>query len=79
MRRENERLRAVVAFLGKVQLDVAGLARSTFFYHQTRLQAPDRQEDLKTAITEIFKRNHGRFGHRRIHTALVKQGWTIAK
>ena len=60
-------------------LDVAGLARSTFFYHQARLQAPDPQETLKTAVPDIFEKNHGRYGHRRIHTELLKQGWTIAK
>ncbi|WP_430929447.1 IS3 family transposase [Pseudarthrobacter sulfonivorans] len=60
-------------------MDVAGLARSTFFYHQARLQAPDPQEKLKAAVTEIFETNHGRYGHRRIHTELVKQGWTVAK
>ena len=62
-----------------VLLQVAGLARSTFFYHQARLQAPDPKEALKAAVTEIFKKNHGRYGHRRIHTELAKQGWTIAK
>ncbi|UNK45240.1 IS3 family transposase [Arthrobacter sulfonylureivorans] len=60
-------------------LDVAGLARATFFYHQARLQTPDPQASLKTAITKVFKDNHRRYGHRRIHTELLKQGWTIAK
>jgi putative transposase len=62
-----------------VLLQVSGLARSTFFYHQARLLAPDPQETLKTAIMDIFTKNHGRYGHRRIHTELLKQGWTIAK
>jgi putative transposase len=62
-----------------VLLQVAGLARSTFFYHQARLQAPDPQEALKAAVTEIFQKNQGRYGHRRIHTELAKQGWTVAK
>ncbi|UNK45042.1 IS3 family transposase [Arthrobacter sulfonylureivorans] len=62
-----------------VLLQVAGLARSTFFYHQARLQAPDPQEALKAAVAEIFMKNHGRYGHRRIHTELVKQGWSVAK
>ena len=63
----------------QVLLQVAGLARSTFFYHQTRLQAPDPKEALKTAVREIFDKNRGRYGHRRIHTQLVRQGWTVAK
>ncbi|MFH5877493.1 IS3 family transposase [Arthrobacter sp. NA-172] len=62
-----------------VLLQVAGLARSTFFYHQARLQAPDPQEALKAAVTEIFEKNHGRYGHRRIHTELTRQGRTVAK
>ena len=62
-----------------VLLDVAGLARSTFFYHQARLQAPDPKEKLTAAVTEIFETNHGRYGHRRTHIELVKQGWTVAK
>ena len=62
-----------------VLLEAAGLARSTYFYHQSRLRAPDPQEALKAAITEIFTRNHGRYGHRRIHTELGKQGWAVAK
>lgn len=62
-----------------VLLHVSGIARSTFFYHQARLQAPDPQEELKTAITDVFTRNHGRYGHRRIHTELQKEGWTLAK
>lgn len=62
-----------------VLLQVSGLARSTFFYHQSRLQTPDPQKALKTAVTEIFTTNHGRYGHRRIHTELLKQGWMLAK
>jgi putative transposase len=62
-----------------VLLEVTGLARSTFFYHQARLRIPDPRQQLKTAITEIFTANHGRYGHRRIHTVLTRQGWTVAK
>lgn len=62
-----------------VLLQAAGLARSTFFYQQARLQARDPYEALKAAITEIFKRIQGRYGHRRIHTELVRHGWVVAK
>ncbi|MEN4465396.1 IS3 family transposase [Mycolicibacterium fortuitum] len=60
-------------------LDVAGLARSTYFYHQAKRDQPDPQSDLKAAITEAFEAAHGRYGHRRIHTVLIKQGWKVAK
>lgn len=63
----------------EVLLDVAGLPRSTYFYHQARLLAPDPQADLKAAVTEIFKKSHARYGHRRVHIELVQNGWTVAK
>ncbi|WP_433607047.1 IS3 family transposase [Prescottella agglutinans] len=62
-----------------VLLEAAGLARSTFFYHQARLRAPDPNAELKAAITEAFERSHGRYGHRRIHHALSRAGWRVAK
>jgi putative transposase len=60
-------------------LDIAGLARSTFFYHQAHFQAPDPQGTLKTAVAAIFTASHARYGHRRIHAELLKQGWKLAK
>ncbi|MFF0818749.1 IS3 family transposase [Rhodococcus sp. NPDC003318] len=77
------KVRAVIALKAEhrleVLLEVAGLARSTFFYHQARAHAPDPQAQLKTAITEIFERNHGRYGHRRVHHELVRAGVAVAK
>lgn len=60
-------------------LAAAGLARSTFFYHQARLASPDPHAGLKTAIAEAFEAARGRYGHRRIHTVLVRAGWQVAK
>lgn len=62
-----------------ILLQISELARSTFFYHQARLLAPDPREMLKADVKRILEKNHGRYGHRRVHTELVKQGWTIAK
>ena len=62
-----------------VLLEVAGLARSTFFYHQARLTRPDPHAVLKTAITKAFTAARGRYGHRRIHTVLTRQGWRVAE
>jgi putative transposase len=60
-------------------LTVAGLARSTFFYHQARLDAEDKHAGLKAEIQRIFDRFNGRFGHRRIHAQLRAAGWTVSK
>lgn len=77
------KVRAVVALKADYSLDVllqvAGLARSTFFYHQARLAQPDPQADLKAAIRDAFKETKGRYGHRRIHTTLTRKGWQVAK
>lgn len=62
-----------------VLLAVAGLARSTFFYHQARPARPDPHTDLKAAITEAFEAARGRYGHRRVHAVLTRQGLRVAK
>ena len=46
---------------------------------RTNACAPDPWASLKAAIREIFTKNHNRYGHRRIHIELLRQGWTIAK
>lgn len=62
-----------------VLLEVAGLARSTFYYHHRKPEEPDPRADLKTAIAEAFTAAHGRYGHRRIHTVVTRQGFVVAK
>lgn len=60
-------------------LGIAGLARSTFFFHQARLRRPDRHAELDLAIEAVFTRTKGRYGHRRIHRDLRTTGWVVAK
>jgi len=60
-------------------LGIAGLARSTYFYHQAKREAPDPLAGLKTAIREAFEAAHGRYGHRRVHAVLIGKGWRVAK
>lgn len=60
-------------------LAAAGLARSTFFYHQARLDDADPHEDLKDAITRVFHDAYGRYGHRRVHHVLTSEGRVVAK
>ena len=58
-------------------LEAANLPRSTFFYHQKRLGAPDKHAELKDAILESFERNKHRYGYRRILLDLRNQGWEV--
>jgi putative transposase len=62
-----------------VLLEVAGLARSTYFYHQARLERPDPRAELKAAVRDAFEQAHGRYGHRRVHAVLAREGWRVAK
>lgn len=62
-----------------VLLDIAGLARSTFFYHQAKADRADPLAELKAAISEVFEAAHGRYGHRRVHMVLTARGWRVAK
>ncbi|WP_407921621.1 IS3 family transposase [Corynebacterium epidermidicanis] len=58
-------------------LAAAGLARSTFYYHQQRLTAADKHAQLKQAIRDIFQRMNRRYGYRRVHAQLQRQGWAV--
>ncbi|WP_261313196.1 IS3 family transposase, partial [Burkholderia dolosa] len=55
-----------------ILLNVAGLARSTFYYQQKVLLAGDRYAALKQRIRTIYECHRGRYGYRRI-TAVIRQ------
>lgn len=56
-----------------------GLARSSYFYHRTRLRISDKYAGLRIAIADIFKFNHRCYGYRRIREALGKQQVSISE
>jgi len=58
-------------------LKVAGLARSTFYHQCGRLTAADKYATLKAEIRVIFDRHRGRYGYRRITSALRSRGRLI--
>lgn len=55
-------------------LEVAELARSTFYYQQKVLRRGDRYADLKAKIRDLFDIHKGRYGYRRITAALRHGG-----
>lgn len=57
-----------------ILLEVAHLARATYYYHEKRLAQPDKYNDAKEAITAIYHENKGRYGYRRITTELRSRG-----
>lgn len=78
-----DKVNAVVALKAEHSLTdlltAAGLARSTFFYHQARIDAPDGHAALKAEIRRLFDRHNGRYGHRKIRDELRAAGWVVSK
>jgi putative transposase len=58
-------------------LNVAGLARSTFYYQQKALQVTDKYAPLKARIRALFEQHKGRYGYRRITAAIRRTGELI--
>ena len=58
-------------------LDVAKLARSTYYYYTKRRQEPDKYSEIKEQITNIFHENRGRYGYRRITMEMKNRGYRI--
>ncbi len=50
------------------------MARSTYYYHISRLNKPDTYIYLRQKISDIYSENKGRYGYRRITSALRNNG-----
>lgn len=55
------------------------LARSSYFYHRSRLRLGDQHAGLRQTITDLFEVNHHCYGYRRIHAALARQRVCISE
>lgn len=51
-------------------LQVAGLARSTFYYQCQAILRTEQQSDMETKIRAVYDEHKGRYGYRRITAAL---------
>lgn len=60
-------------------LEIAGLAKSTFYYQYNAMQRPDRHAELKLAISEIFTASQARYGHRRVLLELRRRGIRVSQ
>ena len=58
-------------------LEVAELARATYYYYIKRRQMPDKYSEIKEQITNIFHENRGRYGYRRITLEMKHRGYCI--
>ena len=57
-------------------LKLSGLARSTFYYY-LKSNNTDKYKEVKDDILDIFNKNKGRYGYRRILSVLKQKGYTI--
>lgn len=60
-----------------VLLEVAGMARSSYYYHSGRMRKPDKYKQVKRLINRIFQKHQKRYGYRRITVSLRKEGVRI--
>jgi putative transposase len=60
-----------------VLLKTSGMAKSTYHYYCRKAKIPDKYQEEKKLIHEIFKDNRGRYGYRRITHEMRKRGYLI--
>lgn len=58
-------------------LEVAGIPRSTYYYHCKKKQSEDKYKLAKAEIKAIYKENQGRYGYRRILMELRNRGYIL--
>ncbi|MEB6592732.1 IS3 family transposase, partial [Pseudomonas asiatica] len=60
-------------------LRLIGLARSTFYYQVQSQQKPDKYAELKEKIQQIYHKEKGRYGYRRVALVIRKGGVLVNK
>lgn len=60
-----------------ILLSVSGLSKSTYYFELQRLDREDKDEELRKHIIDIFNKNKGRYGVRRVHASLRNEGMVI--
>lgn len=58
-------------------LGIAGMSRSTYYYHVKQMDRPAKYAMVKQEITAIYDENRKRVGYRRITLKLHNRGYTI--
>jgi putative transposase len=56
---------------------MASLPRSTFYYQQKATAAPDQHAQIKASIQKIYDRHCGRYGYRRVTSAMRQLGTVV--
>ena len=61
-----------------ILLQKLDLPRSSYYY-QKKIKTKDKYADIRTHITDLFNENKGRYGYRRIHALLKKEGIILSE
>ena len=60
-----------------ILLEVAHLARATYYYHEKRLCTEDKYCTERETLAAIYRENKGRYGYRRITSELRRRGFAL--
>jgi transposase InsO family protein/transposase-like protein len=55
------------------------MPRSSYFYHRVRLRLPEKHTALRQLISDVFKANDKRYGYRRVHKRLQRDGVPVSE
>ena len=61
----------------KELLSIAGIKKSTYYYHLSNMAKEDKYAKIKEEIESIYRENKGIYGYRRITIALIEKGYVI--
>lgn len=63
----------------KELLDSLNMSRSSYFYQHSRLLGEDKYGELKDKIKQLFEETNKRYGYRRIHALLCREGIRVSE
>lgn len=55
------------------------LSKSSYYYQETVVQRKEKYSDIRKRISDLFHENSGRYGYRRIHALLSREGTAISE
>ncbi|NLX27103.1 MAG: IS3 family transposase [Lentisphaerae bacterium] len=63
----------------KLLLKALNMAKSSYCYQENMISGPDKYNDLRVNIKDIFSEVNARYGYRRIYLALKNSGKTVSE
>jgi len=63
----------------KTLLSVLQMSKSSYFYQEAAMAAPDKYADVREKIRQAFDESSNRYGYRRIHAVLRNESVTVSE